>query len=138
MSTFPNNLLVVQFGQNYIIGASISKVFIRNIERPIVKGNLFVSDKIGTQTIGQHITQFRETDSNKLLQLNLSPLFHLKFVSTWVALLISYLAYIWSQVRHVCYNYFGFRNLKPRLKSFYNVDAGIITYSKTSEKECKG
>ena len=41
-------------------------------------------------------------------------------------------------MRHLCYNCFDFRNLKPRSKSFDNADAGIITYSKTSEKECKG
>ena len=70
-----------------------------------MKGNLFASTKFDTEIIGQHIIPFRVTDNNKLLQLKLYPLFHLNFVSTWVALLISYLAYIWSQVRHVCSNY---------------------------------
>ena len=96
--------LHIRFGQNYIVDASISKIFIRNIERPIVKSKLFVSDKIATKAIGYHVIQFRETDSSKLLQQKLSPLFHLKFVFTWVALLISYLVNIWSQVRHVCSN----------------------------------
>ena len=80
---------------------------------------------------------FRETDSDKLLQPKLSLLFHLNFISTWIALFILHLVYIWSQVRHLCYNCFDFRNLKPRSKSFDNADASIITYSKTSEKEYK-
>ena len=50
-------------------------------------------------------------------------------------MLISYLAYILSQVRHVCSNYFGFR--KPSLKSFRKADATMIAYSKASEKKCR-
>ena len=38
---------------------------------------------------------------------------------------------------HLCYNYFGFRNQKPRSNSFAEADANILTYSKPSEKECK-
>ena len=132
-----NNLLIFRFGQNYIVDASISKIFIRNIERPIMKGNLFVSDKISTKTIGLHITQFRETDSNKLLQQKLSPLFHLKSIYTWVALLILYLANIWSQVRHVCSNYFDLRKIKPSLESIEEADASMIAYPKASEKHCE-
>ena len=62
---------------------------------------------------------------------------YLKFISIWVALLISYLACTWSQLRHVCSNYFRFRNLKPRLNSVEKTDASIISYPKTSEIECK-
>jgi hypothetical protein len=64
-------------------------------------------------------------------------LLYLKFISNWVALLISYLACTWSQLRHVCSNYFRFRNLKPRLNSFEKTDASIMSYPMTSEKECK-
>ena len=52
-------------------------------------------------------------------------------------MLASYLAYTWSQLRRVCSNYFDFRNLKPRLKSFEKTDASIVSYLKTSEKECE-
>ena len=130
-----NNLLVFRLGRNYIVDASISKIFIRNFGRPIVKGNLFASDKTNTEIIGQHIVSFRETDSNKLLQLKLSPLFRLNSISTWVALLISYLAYIWSQVRHLCSNYFGFRNIMPRFKILEKADASIMAYLKASDKK---
>jgi hypothetical protein len=35
------------------------------------------------------------------------------------------------------YNYYSFRNSKPRLVSCEKTDANIITYSKSSEKECE-
>lgn len=130
-----NNLLIFRFGQKYIVHAFISNI--RNIKRPIMNCKLFVSNKMVTKHIGQHVVPFRETDIDKLLQPKLSILFHLNFISTWVALLTSYLAYIWSQVRHVCYNYFGFRNLRPRLVSCEKADDSITTYSNTSEKECE-
>ena len=47
------------------------------------------------------------------------------------------MAYTWSQLRHVCSNYFDFRNLKPRLKSFGKTDASIVSYLRTSEKVCE-
>ena len=40
-------------------------------------------------------------------------------------------------MRHVCSNYFRFRNLKPRLKSFGKTDASLVSYLRASEKECK-
>ena len=101
------------------------------------KGNLFVSNQIVTKHIGQHIAPFRKTDSEKLLQPRPSPLLYQKLISNWVALLISYLAYTWSQLRNVCSNYFCFRNIKPRLDSFQKIDATIISYLMTSVKECK-
>jgi hypothetical protein len=133
-----NNLLVFRFGQNYFLHASRSKTFIRNIKRPIMRRKLFViSDKIVANHINQRVVPLRETDSNKLVQPKLSTMFHINSIATWVALLISYLANIWSQVRHVSYNYFGFRNLKPRLLSCNKANANITTYSKSSEKECE-
>jgi hypothetical protein len=101
------------------------------------KGNLFVSNKIVAKHIGQHIVPFIETDSELLLQPKLSPLHYLKLISKWVALLVSYSAYTWSQLRHVCSNYFRFRNLKPRLYSVEKTDDSVISFSKTSVKECK-
>jgi hypothetical protein len=41
-----NNLLIFRLDQNYIVDASISKILIRNFERPIMRGNLFVSNKL--------------------------------------------------------------------------------------------
>ena len=41
--------------QSHVLDASISKIIIRNIERPIVKGNLFASTKIDKEIIGRHI-----------------------------------------------------------------------------------
>lgn len=61
----------------------------------------------------------------------------LKFISSWVALLILYLACTWSQLRHVCSKYLRVRNLKPRLKSFGKTDASIVSYLRTSENECE-
>ena len=101
------------------------------------KGNLFVSNKIVTEHIGQPIAPFIKTDTDLLLQSMLSSFLYLKFVSTWVALLVSYLAYSWSQLRHACSNYFCFRNRKPRLDSFQRTNASIISYPMTSVKECK-
>ena len=40
-------------------------------------------------------------------------------------------------MRHVCSNYFRFRNLKPRFNSFEKTDAIMISYQKTSDIECK-
>ena len=97
-----------------------------NFERPMMKGNLLVSNKIVTKHIGQYIVLFKETDIDLLLQPKLFPLLYLKFIYYWVALLASYLAYAWSQLRHVCSNYFDFRNLKPRLKSFGKTDASFL------------
>ena len=131
------NLPVFRFGHDLVVDAYIRKIFIRNIERPMNKGNLFVSNQIVTKHIGQHIAQFRKTGCEKLLQPRISPLLYLKLISNWVALLISYLAYTWSQLRHVCSSYFRFRNLKPRLKSSEQTDASIVSYPKTSEIECK-
>ena len=101
------------------------------------KGNLFVSNKIVAKHIGQHIVPFIKTDCDLLLQPKFSPLLYQKFIYNWVALLVSYLAYTWSQLRHMCSKYFHFKILKPRLNSIDKTDASIISYPKTSVKECK-
>ena len=80
---------------------------------------------------------FIKTDSDLLLQPKLIPLSHVKSISKWIALLVSYLAYIWSQLRHVYSKYFCFRKIKSRLESFEKTDASIISYPMTSERECK-
>ena len=129
-----SNLPIFRFGQNFIVDASIGKILISNLERPMKKGNLLVNNKIVIEHIGQPIAPFIKTDSDLLLYPRFSPLLYLKFISNWVALLISYLACTWSQLRHVCSNYFRFRNLKPRVNSFEKTDASIISYPITSEK----
>ena len=87
--------------------------------------------------IGQPIAPFIKTDNDLLLWPKLSPLLYLKFISSWVALLISYLACTLSQLRHVCSKYFRIGSLKPRLISFEKSDANIISYPKTPEIEWK-
>jgi hypothetical protein len=72
-----NNLLIFRFGQSHIVDVSISKIFMRNFERPMRRSNFFVRNIIATQHIGQHVAPFRKTDSEKLLQPRLSTLFHL-------------------------------------------------------------
>ena len=101
------------------------------------KGDLLVSNKIVIEHIGQPIAPFIRTDNDFLFQPRLSPLLYLKFVSNWVALLVSYLACIWSQMGHICYNSFDFRNIKPMFESFKKTDGSIISYSKSSEIECE-
>ena len=101
------------------------------------KDNLHVSNTIITKHIGQHIVLLRETGSDLLLKQNLFPLFHLKFMYTWVTLLISYLACIWSRLRHICYNSFDFRNIKPRFEFSEKTDGSIISYSNSSEMGCE-
>ena len=100
-------------------------------------GNLLVSNKTVIEHIGQPIVPFIKTDSDLLLQPKFSPLLYQNFISNCVALLVSYLACTWSQLRHVYSNYFRFRNLKPRSNSFEKSDANIISYPNTSEIGCK-
>ena len=52
---------------------------------------VYILAKIVTKHIGQHIVPFKETDSDLLLQPKLFPLFYVKFISKWVALIVSYL-----------------------------------------------
>src|SRR3954466_15301026 len=75
-----SNLSIFRFGHNIIVNATISKILITNLERPMKKDNLLVSNTIITKKIGQNIAPFRETDSDLLLQQKLFLLFHLKFI----------------------------------------------------------
>jgi hypothetical protein len=124
-----SNLSIFRFGHNFIVDPTISKILITNLERPMKKDNLLVSNTIITKQIGQNIVLLRETDSDLLLQQKLFTLFHLNSMSTWVALLISYLACIWSQLRRICYNCFDFRKIKPTYESCEKTDDSIISYS---------
>ena len=121
-----SDLPIFRFGRNFIVDASIRKILISNLERPMKKGNLFGGNKIVAKHIGQHIVPVIKTDCDLLLQPKFSPLLYQKFIYNWVALLVSYLAYTWYQLRHVYSNYLRFRNLKPRLNSIEKTDANNI------------
>src|ERR1041385_1430324 len=56
---------------------------------------------------------------------------------TWLTLFISYLACIWSRLRHIFYYSFDFRNIKPRFEFSEKTDGSIISYSKSSEMGCE-
>ena len=132
-----SDLHILRFGRNFIVDASIRKILINIFERPMKKGNLLVRNKTLIEHISQPIVPFIKTDSELLLQTKFSPLLYQNFISNWVALLVSYLACTWSQLRHVYSNYFRFINLKPRSNSFEKSDANIISYPNTSEIGCK-
>ena len=121
-------LLVFRFGHSYIVNASISTILI-NLERPIEMSNLLVRNNLVTNHASQHILPLIEADSDNLSQPKLFPLCQFNFTIMRVALLVSYLANIWSQLRHIFCDYFGCRNIKPDSGSFQ------ITDSRASERE---
>ena len=84
-----SNFPISRFGRNFIVDASIRKILRSNFESPMKKGNLLVSTKVVIAHISQSIAPFIKTDSDLLLQPRLSLLLYLKFISNWVALLIS-------------------------------------------------
>ena len=73
----------------------------------------------------------READNANLLQLKLFPMIYSNFISTWVAFVLLCLVYTWSEIRHRCCNYFGFKDIKPRIKYVIETDANIISYPRT-------
>ena len=103
-----SDLPIFLFGCNFIIDKSIRKILISNLERQMKKGNLFVSKKIVAKHIDKHIVPFKETDNGLLLEPKFFPFFYTESISKWVTFLVSYLAYIWSQMRHMCYDRFDF------------------------------
>ena len=132
-----SDLPIFRFGRSFIVDASIREILISNFERSMTKGNLLVSNKTVIEHIGQSIVPFIKTDSDLLLQPKFSPLLYQNFISNWVALLVSYLACTWSQLRHVYSNYFRFRNLKARSNSFEKSDANIISYPMPNPSQSK-
>jgi len=54
-----SNLSIFRFGHNFIVDATISKIIITNLERPMKKDNLLVRNTIIIKHIGQHIVPFR-------------------------------------------------------------------------------
>ena len=94
-----------------------------NLERPIEMSNLFVRNNLVTNHASQHILPLIEAGSDNLSQPKLFPLCQLNFTVMRVALLVSYLANIWSRLRHIFCNYFGCRNIKPDSESFQMTDS---------------
>jgi hypothetical protein len=133
-------LPILQSGHRFIINTPFSQILIRNLEKPIEKGDLLASNQVITKHIGQHIMPSRGADNASLLQLKPSPMLYSNFISTWVAFVLLYSVYTWSNTRHRCCNYFGFKDIKPRIKDIVETDASIVFYPKTSvknlQKEC--
>ena len=50
-----SDLPIFRFGRNFIVDASIREILISNFERPMMKGNLLVSNKTVIEHIGQPI-----------------------------------------------------------------------------------
>jgi hypothetical protein len=121
-------LHILQCGHIFIINTSFSKILIRNLERPIEKGDLLASNQIIIKHIGQHIMPSRVADIANSLQSKLCPLIYSNFISTWLAFLLLYSVYTWSNTRHRCCNYFGFKDIKPRIEEIVETDANIIPY----------
>jgi len=53
-------------------------------------------------------------------------------ISTWVAFVLLYSVYTWSKMRHRCCDYFGLKDIKPRIKDVIETDATIVSYPRTS------
>jgi len=119
-------LTIFQSGHRFIIDSSFSKIFIRKHERLIEMSDLLVSNQIITKHIGQHIMPSGGTDNASLLQSKLSLLMYSNFISTWVPFVLLYSVYTWSEIRHRCCDYFGFKDSKPRIKNVVETDAGTF------------
>src|SRR4051812_23811057 len=79
----------------------------------------------------------RYTPSYNLSQSWLLPSYMLSFIFIRATSIIPYSANIWSQMRHMFFNTFDFKNMKPRYESVEETDGVIIPYSKPSEIECE-
>ena len=86
----------------------------------------------GSRNIKSSLMRYYDPRSTMILIHN-----DMHSIYTWIALHISYLANVWSQVRYMCSNYFDFRNIKPSLEFCKRADTSIIVYSNTSDKECE-
>ena len=102
--------------------------------------NLVVHSSDMTHTelhLARNQNTLRYTPSYNLSQSRLLPSYMLSFIFIRATSIISYLANIWSQMRHMFCNTFDFRNMKPRYESVEETDGVIIPYSKPSEVECE-
>ena len=76
------------------------------------------------------MVSFIEANSDNLSQPKLFLSCRLNFIFIWTTLFVSCLTNIWSQMRHIFCNYFGYRNMPGSKFS-------VIADSRASEKEDK-
>jgi hypothetical protein len=78
-----NILLKFQSGHTISISTSIRDILANNGNRPIENSNLFVGDKINSDSIGQHIVPYDKADSASLSKLRLLKSSY-KGVAEWI------------------------------------------------------
>ena len=61
-----NTLLKFQSGHAISISASISDIFANGYNRPIENSNLFIHNKVNSDSIDQHIVSYGKADSGSL------------------------------------------------------------------------
>ena len=96
--------------------ASSSKIIVSNTRRLIEKGNLLVSSRIISDSIGQCIMKIRKADNSNILAFKLAPSSLPKTFSTWF----------------IC-GHFGIKGKKPKSKSIVKSDDDIVISSKLSD-----
>ena len=87
--------------------------------------NLVVHSSDMTHTelhLARNQNPLRYTLSYNFSQSRLLPSYMLSFIFIRATSIISYLANIWSQMRHMFCNTFDFRNMKPRYESVEETD----------------
>jgi hypothetical protein len=78
-----NILLKFQCGHTILILASIRDILTNSCYRPIENSNLFVNDKINSDSIGQHIVPYGKADGDTSSKLKL-PISNCKGVAQWI------------------------------------------------------
>jgi hypothetical protein len=78
-----NILLKFQYGHTISISASIRHILANSGNRPIENNNLFVGDKINSDSIGQHIVPYGKADGSSSSKLKL-PISNCKGVAKWI------------------------------------------------------
>jgi hypothetical protein len=78
-----NTLLKFQSSYTISISASIGDILESSYNRPIENSNLFVDDKINSDSIGQHIVPYGKADGDTSSKLKL-PISNCKGVAEWI------------------------------------------------------
>jgi hypothetical protein len=78
-----NILLKFQSGHTISILASIRDILANSCNKPIENSNLFVNDKINSDSIGQHIVPYGKADGNTSSKLKL-PMSNCKGMAEWI------------------------------------------------------
>jgi hypothetical protein len=78
-----NIFLKFQSGHTILISASIRDILGSSCNRPINNGNLFVNNKINSDSIGQHILPYGKADNSSLSKLRPSKS-NCKAVAEWI------------------------------------------------------